>query len=226
MAKKAKQIRTNMAGTTPKQPRGRRRQDAAGRGDCQRRGRRRVIRRSTCRPARSRPRCRPISRSARRSSASCRTCCIAYAFDNAKLEAFVAYLQRPDAGAVRPLQARARDDRGRGVVAEPLLLLPHRAWRGGAHLFGRSGARRADGDELSRRAGSTRRQRAMLDFAVKLTTESWAIEEEDRDALRRAGFSRPRHLGHRGGRRLLQHVEPRRRATDMRPNAVYHGQGR
>ena len=60
---------------------------------------------------------RPISTNARRSSASCRTCCTAYAFDNAKLEAFVAHVQRPDAGAVGPVQARARDDRGRGVVA-------------------------------------------------------------------------------------------------------------
>ena len=41
----------------------------------------------------------------------------AYAFDNAKLEAFVGHVQRPDAGAVGPVQARARDDRGRGVVA-------------------------------------------------------------------------------------------------------------
>ena len=54
----------------------------------------------------------------------------------------------------------------------------------------------------------------MLDFAVKLTAEPWAIEEEDREALRQAGFtdrdiwdiaavagfynmSQPRRLGHR-----------------------------
>src|ERR1700752_3232815 len=60
-------------------------------------------------------------------------------------------LQRPDARAFRPLEARARNDRGCRVITEPLLLLPDRAWRGGARLFGRPGARRADGDELSRR---------------------------------------------------------------------------
>src|SRR6187401_3756337 len=40
-----------------------------------------------------------------------------------------------------------------------------------------------------RAAKLTKKQRAMLDFAVKMTTESYAIEEEDREALRRAGFS-------------------------------------
>src|SRR5207344_1070033 len=33
------------------------------------------------------------------------------------------------------------------------------------------------------------RERAMLDFAVKLTAEPWAIEEPDREALRKVGFS-------------------------------------
>src|SRR5271155_4731332 len=32
------------------------------------------------------------------------------------------------------------------------------------------------------------REHAMLDFAVKLTAEPWLIEEADREALRRAGF--------------------------------------
>ena len=61
---------------------------------------------------------------------------LAYAFDNAKLEAFAAIYNDLMLGAVGPLQARARDDRGRGVGAEPLLLLPHRARRRGAHLSG------------------------------------------------------------------------------------------
>src|SRR4051812_9255816 len=33
------------------------------------------------------------------------------------------------------------------------------------------------------------RQRAMLDFAGKLTAEPWAVEEADRQAVRKAGFS-------------------------------------
>src|SRR5882724_4132942 len=60
-------------------------------------------------------------------------------------------LQRSDAGAVRLVEARTRDDRGRRVLAEPLLLLSHGAWRRSARLLGRSGARRDDGDELPRR---------------------------------------------------------------------------
>src|SRR5437016_3138578 len=40
-----------------------------------------------------------------------------------------------------------------------------------------------------RAARLNKRQRAMLDFAVKLTTRPWEIEEEDRERLRRAGFN-------------------------------------
>src|SRR5258707_13661815 len=40
-----------------------------------------------------------------------------------------------------------------------------------------------------RAARLDRRQRAMLDFAVKLTAEPWEIEEADRNALREAGFT-------------------------------------
>src|SRR5712675_1364276 len=40
-----------------------------------------------------------------------------------------------------------------------------------------------------RAARLSKRQRAMLDFAVKLTAEPWSIEESDREALRKVGFS-------------------------------------
>ena len=60
-----------------------------------------------------------------------------------------------------------------------------------------------------RAARLSKRQRAMLDFAVKLTAEPWAIEEDDREALAQGGLQRPRHLGHRRGRGLLQHEQPR-----------------
>ena len=84
----------------------------------------------------------------------------AYAFDMAKLEGFVAMYNDLMLGAVRPVQARARDDRGGGVIAKSLLLLPHRSWRGGAAIFRRSAARRAHGDELSRRAADQASARA------------------------------------------------------------------
>ncbi|HMK68449.1 MAG TPA: peroxidase-related enzyme, partial [Stellaceae bacterium] len=40
-----------------------------------------------------------------------------------------------------------------------------------------------------RAARLSRRERAMLDFAVKLAAEPWLVEEPDREALRRSGFS-------------------------------------
>src|SRR5262249_57370569 len=40
-----------------------------------------------------------------------------------------------------------------------------------------------------RAARLSKRQRAMLDFAVKLTATPWEGEEEDRNRLRRAGVS-------------------------------------
>src|ERR1700720_4480812 len=40
-----------------------------------------------------------------------------------------------------------------------------------------------------RAARLSRRERAMLDFAVKLAAEPWLIEEEDREQLRRLGFT-------------------------------------
>src|SRR5271169_203410 len=40
-----------------------------------------------------------------------------------------------------------------------------------------------------RAARLSRRERAMLDFAIKLTAEPWLVEEDDRERLRRSGFS-------------------------------------
>ena len=70
------------------------------------------------------------------------------------------------------------------------------------------------------------RERAMLDFAVKLTAEPWLMEEEDRARLRRAGFS-DRDIWDivsvAGFFNMTNRVAS---ATDMRPNSVYHGQAR
>ncbi len=70
------------------------------------------------------------------------------------------------------------------------------------------------------------RERAMLDFAVKLTVEPWLVEEDDRVRLRRAGFS-DRDIWDiaavAGFFNLTNRVAS---ATDMRPNSVYHGQAR
>jgi len=77
-----------------------------------------------------------------------------------------------------------------------------------------------------RAAKLTKKQRAMLDFAVKMTNESWAIEDEDREALRRVGFS-DRDIWDIAAVAGFFNMSNRvASATDMRPNAIYHGQGR
>jgi uncharacterized peroxidase-related enzyme len=77
-----------------------------------------------------------------------------------------------------------------------------------------------------RAARLSRRQRAMLDFAVKLTAEPWAVEEADRTALREAGFS-DRDIWDIAAVAGFFNMSNRvASATDMRPNTVYHGQAR
>ena len=77
-----------------------------------------------------------------------------------------------------------------------------------------------------RAARLSKRHRAMLDFAVKLTTESWKIEEDDREALRRAGFS-DRDIWDIAAVAGFYNMTNRvASATDMRPNSVYHAQAR
>ena len=61
-----------------------------------------------------------------------------------------------------------------------------------------------------RAARISKRQRAMLDFAVKLTASPASVEDGDRERLTPCRIFRSRHLGHFGGDRFLQHVEPRR----------------
>jgi uncharacterized peroxidase-related enzyme len=77
-----------------------------------------------------------------------------------------------------------------------------------------------------RAARLDRRQRAMLDFAVKLTVEPWAIEDVDRMSLREAGFS-DRDIWDIAAVAGFFNMSNRiASATDMRPNSAYHGQKR
>jgi uncharacterized peroxidase-related enzyme len=70
------------------------------------------------------------------------------------------------------------------------------------------------------------RQRAMLDFAVKLTVTPAEVEEQDREALRAAGFSE-RDIWDIAAITGFFNMSNRvASATDMRPNTVYHGQAR
>jgi uncharacterized peroxidase-related enzyme len=77
-----------------------------------------------------------------------------------------------------------------------------------------------------RAARLDKRQRAMLDFAVKLTTQPWEVEEEDRERLRRAGLS-DRDIWDIASVAAFYNMTNRlASATDMRPNSAYHGQAR
>jgi uncharacterized peroxidase-related enzyme len=72
----------------------------------------------------------------------------------------------------------------------------------------------------------SKRQRAMLDFAVKLTASPWSVEEADRERLRRAGFS-DRDIWDISAVAGFFNMSNRvASAADMRPNTVYHGQAR
>ncbi len=66
----------------------------------------------------------------------------------------------------------------------------------------------------------------MLDFAVKLTEQSWAVEEEDREALRKAGFSDRDVWDIAAVASFFNMSNRMASAVDMRPNRKYHGEAR
>jgi uncharacterized peroxidase-related enzyme len=77
-----------------------------------------------------------------------------------------------------------------------------------------------------RAARLSKRHRAMLDFAVKLTNDSWKIEEDDREVLRRAGFSNRDIWDIAAVAGFYNMTNRVASATDMRPNSAYHAQAR
>ena len=149
----------------------------------------------------------------------------AYAFDNAKLEAFVGMyndLMLAPSGLSkleREMIAVAVSSQNRCYYCLTAHGAAVRVYSGDPAL----------GELMMmnyRAAKLTKKQRAMLDFAVKMTTESYAIEEEDREALRRAGFS-DRDIWDIAAVAGFFNMSNRiASATDMRPNAVYHKQAR
>jgi uncharacterized peroxidase-related enzyme len=149
----------------------------------------------------------------------------AYAFDMAKLEAFVA-IYNDLMLAPSGLSKLEREMIAVAVSAENRCYYCPTA-HGAA-------VRALSGDPVLgelmvmnyRAARLDRRQRAMLDFAVKLTTEPHAIEEGDREALRKSGFS-DRDIWDIAAVAGFFNMSNRvAAATDMRPNSVYHGQAR
>lgn len=77
-----------------------------------------------------------------------------------------------------------------------------------------------------RAARLSKRERAMLDFAVKLTAQPWLVEEEDRARLRQAGFSDRDIWDIAAVAGFFNMTNRVASATDMRPNSIYHGQSR
>jgi len=150
---------------------------------------------------------------------------VAYAFDSAKIEAFAAMyndlmlapsglskLEREMIAVAVSSQNRcyycltAHGQAVRQYSGDPLL---------GEHMV-----------MNYRAARLSKRQRAMLDFAVKLTNEPWAVEEDDRALLRKAGFS-DRDIWDIAAVTGFFNMSNRiASATDMRPNTVYHGMSR
>ena len=75
-------------------------------------------------------------------------------------------------------------------------------------------------------ANITPKQRAMLDFSVKMTKESGSIEEADRATLREHGFN-DRDIWDIASVAAFFNMTNRvASATDMRPNTEYHAQAR
>jgi uncharacterized peroxidase-related enzyme len=150
---------------------------------------------------------------------------VAYAFDNAKLEAFVAMyndLMLAPSGLSkleREMIAVAVSSQNRCYYC----LTAH-----GAAVRQYSGQPML-GEQMVmnyRAARLSKRQCAMLDFAVKLTAEPWAVEEADRESLRRAGFS-DRDIWDIAAVVGFFNMSNRvAAATDMRPNEIYHGMAR
>jgi uncharacterized peroxidase-related enzyme len=77
-----------------------------------------------------------------------------------------------------------------------------------------------------RAADLDRRQRAMLDFAVKLTVEPWTVEESDREGLRKVGFSDRDIWDIAAIAGFFNMTNRIASAIDMRPNSQYHAMGR
>ncbi len=149
----------------------------------------------------------------------------AYAFDNSKLEPFVA-MYNDLMLAPSGLSKLEREMIAVAVSAQNrcyYCLVAHGA-----------AVRALSGDPVLgelmvmnyRAARLSKRHRAMLDFAMKLTTESWKTEESDREALRKAGFS-DRDIWDIAAVAGFYNMTNRvASATDMRPNSVYHAQSR
>ena len=77
-----------------------------------------------------------------------------------------------------------------------------------------------------RAANLTPKQRTMVDFAVKMTRESYAIEDADRAGLREAGWSERDIWDIAAVASFFNMSNRMASAIDMRPNPQYHASAR
>src|SRR5689334_18995269 len=149
----------------------------------------------------------------------------AYAFDMAKLESFVALYNDLMLG-----------ESGLSKLEREMIAVAVSSQNRCYYCLTAHGAavRQYSGDPLLgeqlvmnyRVARLSKRQRAMLDFAVKLTASPASVEEGDRERLRRVGFT-DRDIRDISAVAGFFNMSNRvASATDMRPNAAYHGQAR
>jgi uncharacterized peroxidase-related enzyme len=150
---------------------------------------------------------------------------LAYAFDMAKLETFVAFYNDLMLGPSglskleREMIAVAVSSHNRCYYC----LVSH-----GAAVRQYSGNPLL-GEQIVMNYRASRidkRQRAMLDFAVKLTVQPWAVEDSDRERLRRAGFGERDIWDIAAVVGFFNMSNRVASGTDMRPNVAYHGQAR
>lgn len=150
---------------------------------------------------------------------------LAYAFDEAKLQAFSTFyndLMLGDSG----LSKLERE-----LIAVTVSSVNHCYYCLAAHgaAIRQISGNPALGEQMVmnyRVADLHERQRAMLDFAVKLTETPDKIVEEDREALRQAGFS-DRDIWDIAATASFFNMSNRMAAaTDMQPNDDYHTMAR
>jgi uncharacterized peroxidase-related enzyme len=150
---------------------------------------------------------------------------LAYAFDTTKLEAFAAMYNDLMLG-----------ESGLSKIEREMIAVAVSSQNRCYYCLTAHGAavRQYSGDPLLgeqlvmnyRVARISKRQRAMLDFAVKLTSSPWSVEEVDRERLRRAGLA-DRDIWDVSAIVGFFNMSNRvASATDMRPNAAYHKQAR
>ena len=149
----------------------------------------------------------------------------AFSFDMAKLEAFAAYRNNLMLGE-SGLSSLEREMIATAVSAQNRCYYCMTAH--GAAVRNLSGDP-IFGEQIVmnyRAADLDKRQRAMLDFAVKLTVEPWTIEESDREGLRQAGFSDRDIWDIAAIAGFFNMTNRIASAIDMRPNSQYHALGR